>query len=226
MFKRVAMITLAGAFFMTGCGTATTAVTSKTADTLAAESRGGLNQAVLLLGKEEFKKLDTSKDGFLSLDEWKAAGLDPKIFAKLDMTREGRLSLTDFIKHKDFSDFKAKVREVTGKVLAATDTDKNGLLSREEFKAALNSGKSEPANLGLSMAAFDLADRDLSADLSASELENLIGYSVAEAVLNKPAKPPTPPSNPPTPPANPGNPPANPGNPPAPPANPGTPPTK
>jgi hypothetical protein len=222
--KRIVMITLAGAFFLTGCGSTTTgAVTPKSDDTLSAESRGGLNGAVLLLGKEEFKKLDTNKDGFLQLDEWKAAGLDPKAFTRLDQTREGRLSLSDFVRHKDFSAFKAKVKEVTAKVLSATDADKNKEVSREEFKNALTAGKIDPNQMGLSLTAFHLADRDLNGSLSGSELENMIAYSVVEAVLNKPPAPPAPPSNP----GNPGTPPSNPGgekppaNPPAPPSNPG-----
>jgi len=215
--KRIAMITLAGAFFLTGCGSTTTgAVTANSADTLSAESRGGLNNAVLLLGKEEFKKLDANKDGFLQLDEWKAAGLDPKAFSKLDQTKEGRLSLSDFIRHKDFSSFKAKVKEVTAKVLGATDSDKNQEVSREEFKAALTAGKIDPSQLGLTLTAFHLADRDLNGSLSGSELENMIAYSVVEAVLNKPPTPPSPPSNP----GNPGTPPSNPGGGEKPPANP------
>jgi Ca2+-binding EF-hand superfamily protein len=171
------------------------------------------------LGKEEFKKLDANKDGFLTLDEWKVAKLDPKEFARLDQTRSNRLSLSDFIKHKDFRDFKAKVKDVTGKIVAGVDTDKDGLLTREEFKAALQSGKIDPGSMGLTMTAFDLADRSLDGQLSPSELENLIAFSVAEAVLNKP---PAPPSNPPAPPSNPATPPANPpSNPGTPPANPG-----
>lgn len=218
MFKRVAMITLAGAFFLGGCG-ASTGVNPNAAGagTLSADSRGGLNQATLLIGKEEFKKLDTSGDGFLSADEWKAAGLDAKEFARLDASREGRLSMSDFIKHKDFRAFKAKVKEVTAKIVGAVDTDKDGFLTREEFKAGLNSGTLDPKTMGLTMTAFDLADRNLDSALSPSELENLIAFSVAEALLNKA---PTPPTNPP---ADPGNPPSNP---PAPPANPGTPPTR
>ena len=218
MFKHVALITLAGAFFLSGCGASTgVSPTAATASTLSADSRGGLNQATLLLGKEEFKKLDANGDGFLASDEWKAAGLDAKEFARLDVSKEGRLSLSDFIKHKDFRSFKAKVKEVTGKIVGAVDSDKNGTVTREEFRAALNSGQIDPKQMGLTMTAFDLADRNLDSALSASELENLIAFSVAESVLNKPATPPAPPANPP---ANP------PSNPPAPPANPGTRPTK
>lgn len=210
MLKRFVFVTLVGASFLAGCATSSTgAVGQKTTETgdVFAESRGGLQQAALLLAKETIKKLDSSGDGFVTLEEWEAAKLTKDEFKQLDQSHEGRLSISDLLRAKGVRDFKKKTQEVAKQFVAKFDANKDGLLSRAEFAPAYGDQLALPTKI-LAMTAFDLADRNLDGQLLSSELENLVAFSVVESILNA-STPPTNPGggeNPPGSPSKPGNP--------------------
>lgn len=51
--------------------------------------------------KQEFKKLDVSGDGYLSLEEFEAVNKDDLAFKAADINSDGRLDLKEFIRYSE-----------------------------------------------------------------------------------------------------------------------------
>jgi hypothetical protein len=67
-----------------------------------------------------FNEIDTNKDGKISKEEWKAAGLLEMIFSKINASNSGSITLQEL---------------ASTKLPETMDANKDGILSLEEWKA-------------------------------------------------------------------------------------------
>ncbi|MEB3298310.1 MAG: EF-hand domain-containing protein [Candidatus Sericytochromatia bacterium] len=176
-----------------GCGQSVPAATGVPGEAVTSLSRTGLQQASALLAQDMLRRLDRDGDGWVNREEWVQGGMDPNEFKKLDLSRQARLGLNDLLRTQGFADFRRKVNEVVTNLMGRLDSDKDGALGRSEFLEGLARGVVDPVSTGLSMTAFDLADRNYDAKLVVSEVENMVAFSVVEAQLaaQAPKVPPT-----------------------------------